>query len=65
MEGGYNGYVPPEAFTALSWELAGLVHGKATLTIFVKDGSLNRYVTSRKRSFVPGKRKTGSNGNDK
>ena len=60
-DGGYDGYIPPEAFTALSWELAGLVHGEATLKISIKDGNLNRYVTSRERSFVPGKQKTGGN----
>ena len=55
----YNGYIPPAAFTALSWELAGLVHGTASLIIHIKDGQLNRYITGRERSHVPGKPKTG------
>jgi hypothetical protein len=57
---GYSGKIPTPAFTALSWELAGLVHGTATLTIHVKDGHLSRYTTSRERSFVPGKPTTGA-----
>jgi hypothetical protein len=51
---GYNGYIPTSAFTALSWELAGLVHGTATLTIHIRDGRLARYTTGRERSFVEG-----------
>ena len=56
---GYSGHIPPTAFNALEWEAAGLMHGKATLTLYIKDGNLNRFVTSRKRSFVSGKPTTG------
>jgi hypothetical protein len=55
-----NGNIPPAAIESLESEIAGLVHGTATLTIHIKDGNLIRYVTSRERSFVPGKPTTGS-----
>ena len=58
---GYNGSIPSTAFDALEGELAGLIHGTAVLTIHIKDGHLLRYVTSRERSFVPGKPMTGGN----
>jgi hypothetical protein len=51
-ENGYNGYVPPKAFTALSWEAANIVHGTAALTLHIRDGKLARYETSRVRSFM-------------
>ena len=56
----FDGNIPPAAFNALEHETAGLMHGTATLTLHVKDGHLLRYVTSRERSFVPGKPMTGS-----
>ena len=55
----YNGYIPPAAFNALEHEATGLMHGTATLILHIKDGNLIRYVTSRERSFVPGKPTTG------
>jgi hypothetical protein len=51
-QAGYNGYIPPEAITALSWELNGLVHGTATLTIHIRDGKMARFTTGRERSFM-------------
>ena len=54
-----DGYILTAAFAALEKETAGLVHGTATLTIHIKDGKMNRYVTSRERSFAPGKPMTG------
>ena len=56
---GYNGYIPPIAFNSLEHELAGLVHGSASLELYIKDGHLLRYKVSRERSFIPGKPTTG------
>jgi hypothetical protein len=52
--GEYNGYIPPETITAFSWELAGLVHGTATLTIHIRNGKLARFTTGRERSYMAG-----------
>lgn len=49
---GYNGLIPPEAFSSLSWEAAKIMHGKAMLTLFIRDGKLARFTTSRERSFA-------------
>jgi len=57
---GYIGNIPSEAIQVLEHEIAGLIHGTATLTIHIKDGNLIRYTTNRERSFVPGKPMTGS-----
>jgi hypothetical protein len=51
-QGGYSGYVPPAAISAFSWELAGLDHGTATLTLHVRDGRLARFTTGRESSHV-------------
>jgi hypothetical protein len=50
--GEYSGYIPPETITALSWELAGLVHGTATLTIHIRDGKMERFTTGRETSHL-------------
>jgi hypothetical protein len=52
VQGGYSGKVPTSAIVALEWELAGLVHGTAALTVHIRDGRLVRFTTSRDRSFV-------------
>ena len=57
---GYNGYIPAQAFTDLSWEAAGVIYGTATLKLHIRDGKLVRYATSRERSFVSVKPTTGS-----
>jgi hypothetical protein len=49
---GYSGKIPAPASAALLRELAGLVHGTATLTIHIRDGKLARYTTGREHSFV-------------
>jgi hypothetical protein len=49
---GYSGKIPTPAFTALSWELAGLVHGTATLIIHIRDGKLARFTTGRETSHL-------------
>jgi hypothetical protein len=49
---GYSGKIPTPVLTALSLELAGLVHGTATLTIHIRDGRLARFATGRERSFM-------------
>jgi hypothetical protein len=54
-----NGRFLTTAFKALEKETIGVTQGIVTLTIQVKDGHLLRYVTSRERSFVPGKPMTG------
>jgi hypothetical protein len=51
---GYSGKIPTEAFRALEWELAGLVHGTASLTIHIRDGKLVRFTTVRERSHMTG-----------
>ena len=51
-EGGYSGKVPTAAIMALQWELSGLQHGTATLSIFIRDGQLVRFATGRERTFV-------------
>jgi len=58
-ENGYSGYIPPAAFNALEWEVSGLMHGTASLTVHIKDGHLLRYVTGRERSFILGRSTTG------
>jgi hypothetical protein len=40
------------AIAALENELIGILHGTVTLTIFVRDGHLARYATSRERSYL-------------
>jgi hypothetical protein len=49
---GYSSKIPTAAITALEWELAGLVHGTASLTLHIRDGKLARFTTSRERSFI-------------
>ena len=49
------------AVEALERETAGISHGTATLTVHVKDGKWNRFTTSRERSFVLGKPRSGGN----
>jgi len=56
-----GGNILTVAFEALEKETTGIMHGTATLTLHVKDGQLNRFTTSRERSFVPGKPMTGGN----
>jgi hypothetical protein len=51
---GYSGKIPPKGIIALGWELAGLVHGTATLNIHIRDGKLARFTTGRERSFIKG-----------
>jgi hypothetical protein len=51
-EGGYSGKTPVEAVIALERKLTGLVNGKATLTLHVKDGQLE-YTAGRERSLIP------------
>jgi hypothetical protein len=46
----YSGKVPVAAIIALEWELAGLEHGTANLTLHVRDGKLARFTTGRERS---------------
>ena len=61
---GYDGNIPTTALSAIRREVAGLLHGTASLTLHVKDGHLLRFVTSREISHVPAKQKTGGhNGN--
>jgi len=56
---GYNGTVPLVAVHELEREAAGIMHGTIMLTLHIKDGNLTRFVTSRERSFIPGKSTTG------
>jgi hypothetical protein len=49
---GYSGKIPTAALTAMEWELAGLVHGTASLVIHIRDGKLARFTTSQERSFI-------------
>jgi hypothetical protein len=49
-QGGYSGKIPTAAITALSWELAGLTHGTASLVIHIRDGKLARFTTGRECS---------------
>ena len=58
-QSGYNGNIPIAAFNALEQEAGGLIHGVVTLALHFKDGKLNRYVTNRERSHIPGKPTTG------
>jgi hypothetical protein len=48
----YSGKIPAAAITALEWELAGLDHGTAKLTLHVRDGRLARFTTGRERSHM-------------
>jgi hypothetical protein len=57
---GYNGIIPSVAVHALRQEATGILHGTVTLSLYIKDGNLSRFTTSRERSFIPGKEKTGS-----
>lgn len=59
LQDGYSGKVPTAGITGLEWEAAGIMHGTATLTLYIKDGQLTRYTTSRERSIVPGKTTSG------
>jgi hypothetical protein len=59
VQDGYSGKVPTAGITGLEWEAAGIMHGTAALTLYIKDGKLVRYTTSRERSIVPGKATTG------
>jgi hypothetical protein len=49
---GCDGNIPASALTALSLELSGLLHGKVTLELHVRDGKLARFTTGRERSFM-------------
>jgi hypothetical protein len=49
---GYSGKIPTAAITALSWDLAGLEHGTASLALHIRDGKLARFVTGRERSHM-------------
>ena len=51
-EGGYSGKIPTKAIIDLEWELAGLMHGKATLALHIRDGRLARFTTGRERSHI-------------
>ena len=51
-EGGYSGKIPVAAIMALEWELTGLAHGAANLTLHVRDGKLARFVTGRERTHI-------------
>jgi hypothetical protein len=42
-QGGYSGKIPIEAISDLDGELAGLVDGKAFLTLHIRDGHLARW----------------------
>ena len=53
-EGGYSGKIPTAAISELSWEIAGLKHGSASLTMQIRDGKLIRFTTERERSFITG-----------
>jgi hypothetical protein len=49
---GYSGKIPAAAIIAMEWELAGLIHGTATLALHIRDGKLARYTTSRETSHI-------------
>jgi hypothetical protein len=49
---GYSGKIPTAVALALEWELVGLVHGTATLTVHIRDSKLTRFTTGRERSFM-------------
>jgi hypothetical protein len=49
---GYSGKVPMTAIIALEHELAGLVHGTASLAVHIRDGKLARFTTGRECSFI-------------
>jgi hypothetical protein len=51
---GYSGKIPAAAIAALEWELAGVEHGTASLTLHVRDGRLARFATGRDRSHMAG-----------
>lgn len=51
-QGGYGGKIPTKAIIDLQWELAGLEHGTANLTLHVRDGKLVRFTTGRERSHM-------------
>ena len=57
---GYNGTIPVAAVNELEREAAGIIHGTVTLALYIKDGNLTRFGTSRERSFVPGKPTSGT-----
>jgi hypothetical protein len=48
----YSDKIPTAAITAFEWELAGLVHGTASLVFHIRDGKLARFTTGRERSFI-------------
>jgi hypothetical protein len=52
---GFNGDIPLAAYKDLESEIAGLIFGSVSLVLYIKDGHLIRYTTSRERSFVPEK----------
>jgi hypothetical protein len=60
---GYNGTIPIAAVHALEREATGILHGTIILSLYIKDGSLYRFTTSREQSFIPGKPTTGSTPN--
>jgi hypothetical protein len=51
-KGGYSGKIPAAAIAVLEWELAGIEHGTANLTLHVRDGRLARFATGRERSHM-------------
>jgi hypothetical protein len=51
---GYSGKIPAAAVIAFEWELAGLVHGTASLIVHIRDGKLVRFTTGRERSHMAG-----------
>ncbi|MCL2273183.1 MAG: hypothetical protein FWC19_10325 [Treponema sp.] len=55
----FDGNIPADAILLFTQEATGLIHGTVTLTLHVKDGHLNRYVTNRECSIVPGRPMTG------
>ena len=59
-QSGFNGNIPSAAVRELEQDATGLMHGTVILTLYIKDGQLNRYATSRERSFIPGRPITGS-----
>jgi hypothetical protein len=51
-QSGYSGKIPTAAIVAFEQELAGLIHGTASLVIYVRDGRLTRFTTGRERSHM-------------
>jgi hypothetical protein len=51
-QGGYFGKIPAEAIVSLEQELAGIVHGKVTIDLHIRDGKLTRYTVAKEQSFL-------------